>query len=171
MKDLFDWRVALRDIGAEGRHGAQAATVEERQELARVLDIQTCGRLEIDYKIQPLRSGLYRLTGRLLADIVQPCVITLEPVEQHIDEALNIELRPTDMLPESADGEQDILQAPDIEPIEDDVVNVGLIVLEHLSTAIDPYPRLPGAELDVANAAAGQGAKPFEVLRKLKGPG
>lgn len=170
MKDLFDWRVALRDIGADGRHGAHSASAEERQELARVLDIQSCGRLEIDYKINPLRSGLYRLTGRLIADIVQPCVITLEPVAQHIDEALNVELRPADMLPESEDGEQDILQAPDIEPIEDDVVNVGLIVLEHLSTAIDPYPRLPGAELDVANTAAGQAAKPFDVLRKLKDP-
>jgi uncharacterized metal-binding protein YceD (DUF177 family) len=171
VKDLFDWRVPLREISAQGLQGSQTANAEERQELARVLDIASCERLAVDYKIQPMRSGLYRLTGRILADVVQPCVITLEPVTQHIDEALDIELRPTGMLPEAEEGEQDILQAPDVEPIEDDAVNVGLIVLEHLSTTIDPYPRLPGAELDSVAASAGQGANPFAVLKKLKDQG
>ncbi len=171
MNDVFDWRVALRDIGAQGLQGSRAATAEERQELARALGISSCDRLQVDYKIQAARSGLYRLTGHVLADVVQPCVITLEPVSQHIDEPLNVELRPADMLPEAEEGEQDILQAPDVEPIEDDAVNVGLIVLEHLSTAIDPYPRAPGAELDVGNVSAGNAANPFAALKKLKDPG
>lgn len=168
MKDLFDWQVALGEIGSHGARGTHSATREERQELARVLDIKSCERLEVEYTVQPLRSGLYRLTGRIVADVVQPCVITLEPVTQHIDEAINVELRPTDMMSEVEEGERDVLQLPDIEPIEDDVVNVGLIVLEHLSTAVDPYPRVPGAEMNVATTTPEPAANPFAVLKTLK---
>lgn len=170
MTDLFDWRIPLRDIGDNGLTGSHSATMAECQELARVTDIVSCDRLVVDYKIQPLRSGIYRLTGLLKADIVQRCVVTLEPLPEQIDEALNTELRPADMLPE---GEQDveemsILETPDFAPIEDDVIDLGLIVLEHFSTSINPYPRAPGAELDSKTASAGAAGNPFSVLEKLK---
>lgn len=170
MKDLFEWRVPLRDIVASGVTGSHAATAAERQELVRVLDILACDSLMVDYKIQPLRSGIYRLTGHIIADIKQRCVVTLEPIAEHIDDAINTELRPADMLPE---GEQDveemsILGSPDFEPIEDDIIDLGLIVLEHLSTSINPYPRLPGAELEVAAAGDGNAVNPFAALGKLQ---
>lgn len=171
MKDLFDWRVPLRDIGANGVSGSHIASPDERAEIVRVLDIQGCDSLKIEYEVRPLRSGIYRLTGHVLADIKQQCVVTLEPMKAHIDDKLNIELRPADMLPE---GEQDvdemtILETPDFEPIEDDVIDLGLIVLEHLSTSIDPYPRLPGVQLEVTEASGSGALNPFAVLGKLKG--
>jgi uncharacterized metal-binding protein YceD (DUF177 family) len=169
VKELFDWRVPLRDIGAKGHSGTRAATAEERQEMSRVLDITACEALSIDYEIKPGLAGHYRLTGRLLADVVQPCVVTLEPVAQHIDEALDVDLRPAESLPAAGDeSESDILDGPDFGLIEDDAVNIGLIVLEHMSTAIDPYPRLPGAELEAAQSVAGRSANPFAVLKNLK---
>lgn len=171
MTDLFDWKVALRDIGPQGASGSHDATPAECDELARVTDIQSCDSLRIEYKIQPLRSGIYRLTGHIKANVVQSCVVTLEPVASRIDEALNVELRPTDMMPE---GEQDveemsILESPDFEPIEDDEIDLGLLVLEHFSTAINPYPRAEGVELEVVEAAADKPINPFAVLGKLKG--
>jgi hypothetical protein len=105
VTDLFDWKVALADIGPNGASGSHTASPAECSELTRVMDIQSCENLKIDYKIQPLRSGIYRLTGHINIDVVQSCVVTLEPVKSHIDEPLNIELRPTDMMPE---GVQDV---------------------------------------------------------------
>lgn len=171
MKGLFDWRVPLRDIGGNGFTGSHTATSAERDELVRVLDILACDSLKVDYKIQPLRSGIYRLTGRIIADVKQACVVTLEPIAERIDEAINTELRPADMLTE---GEQDveemsILETPDFAPIEDDVIDLGLIVLEHVSTSINPYPRLEGAELDIKAGGEGASPNPFAVLGKLKG--
>lgn len=173
MEDLFDWRVALRDIGPQGASGSHSATPEECKELARVLDIRACERLRVDFKVQPLRSGIYRLTGRIVADVVQSCVVTLEPIAEHIEEALNTELRPADMLPEGEQGgeEMSILEGPDFEPIEDDVIDLGLIVLEHMSTAINPYPRLPDAELEANVASGGKELSPFAALGKLKDQG
>jgi len=171
VTDLFDWKVALGDISSNGVSGFHNATSDERNELARVLDIQACDSLTIDYKILPLRSGIYRLTGNIKADVVQACVVTLEPVASKIDEPLNVELRPTDMMPE---GEQDveemsILETPDFEPIEDDEIDLGLLVLEHFSTAINPYPRAPGVELEIVEAGDTKPLNPFAVLGKLKG--
>lgn len=170
MTDLFDWRIALGDIGDNGIKGSHTATPEECKELTRVTDIVSCDRLVVDYKIQPLRSGIYRLTGLLQADVVQRCVVSLEPVKEHINEPLNTELRPTDMLPEGVQDveEMSILETPDFAPIEDDVIDLGLIVLEHFSTSINPYPRAPGVELDVKDAGADGPVNPFAVLEKLK---
>ena len=170
MIDLFEWRVPLRSIGVNGVSGSHTASPAECKELARVVDIVACESLKVEYKIVPLRSGIYRLTGHILANLKQQCVVTLEPISQHIDEAINTELRPADMLPE---GEQDveemgILETPDFEPIEDDTIDLGLIVLEHISTSINPYPRLPGVEFDVKTAGDDVVANPFAVLGKLK---
>lgn len=170
MKDLFDWRLPLRDIGPQGVSGTYGASPEECRELARVMDLQACEQLRVDYKIHPLRSGMYRLMGHIVADVVQPCVVTLEPVKQHIDEAINTELRPADMLSVGAqDGEElSVLEGPDFEPIEDDTIDLGLIVLEHVSTWINPYPRAEGAELQVISANDDKAINPFAVLENLK---
>lgn len=170
MKELFDWRVALGDVGPSGVTGSHTASPAECQELARVTDILACESLKVNYKVQPLRSGIYRLTGHILADIKQQCVVTLEPMKVHLDEAINTELRPAHMLPEGVQDveEMGILETPDFEPIEDDMIDLGLIVLEHVSTAIDPYPRLPGVELEVKGAGESVAVNPFAVLGKLK---
>jgi hypothetical protein len=170
VKDLFDWRVPLRDITANGKSGSHSASPAECKELALVLDILACESLKVDYKIQPLRSGIYRLTGHILADVKQRCVVTLEPISEHIDEAINTELRPADMLTEGVQDveEMGILETPDFAPIEDDVIDLGLIVLEHVSTAINPYPRLPGVELEVKVAGDEAAVNPFAALGKLK---
>jgi hypothetical protein len=168
--DLFEWRIPLHAIGANGITGSHTASPAECKELARVVDILACESLKVEYKIVPLRSGIYRLTGRILADLKQQCVVTLEPISEHIDEAINTELRPADMLPEGVQDveEMGILETPDFEPIEDDMIDLGLIVLEHISTSINPYPRLPGVELDVKAAGDEAVVNPFAVLGKLK---
>lgn len=170
MDDLFDWRVALRDIGANGVSGELTANAEQLIELARVVDIKSCDRLAFTYQIKPLRSGMYRLSGRIVADIVQSCVVTLEPINSRIDETIDTELRPADLMSEDGPTGEDmtVLDRPDFEPIEGDEINIGLIVQEHMSTAIDPYPRLPGEELDVHAAGDAEAANPFAVLKKLK---
>lgn len=170
MEDVFDWRVPLRDIGAQGLSGAFSANAEQRIELARVVDIKSCDSLTFSYDIKPLRSGMYRLSGRIAADIAQACVVTLEPITGRIDESIDTELRPADLMSEDGPTGEDmtVLDRPDFEPIEGDEINIGRIVQEHFSTVIDPYPRLPGEELDVHAAGDAEAANPFAILKNLK---
>ncbi len=60
-------------------------------------------------------------------------------------------------LPESGEEEVEALSAAEIEPIEHGRIDVGRIVYETLSAAIDPYPRKAGAEFaaDEAGRSAG----------------
>lgn len=169
MADMFDWKIPLRDIGEHGIRGEHHASASERAELARVLDIVSCDALVIRYEIHPVSAGMYRLNGEISGEVVQSCVITLEPLKGKLDEAINVELRPAHLMPEAPEGEQEILQAADIEPIKDDSIDLGLLVLEHISTGLDPYPRKDGAALDAAEAGADETVgKPFAALAKLK---
>lgn len=168
MQELFDWKIALRDIGEHGRSGTHKATAEERIELARVLDIVSCDALTVTYEVHALSAGMYRLNGKIVANVVQACVITLEPIPAKLDEEIHVELRPAHLMPEAPEGEQEVFAANDIEPIEDDTIDLGLLVLEHISTALDPYPRKPDAEFKFVEEDAKAGSKPFAALANLK---
>jgi hypothetical protein len=171
MQDAFDWKIPLRDIPEQGRQGQREATPRERAELASALDVLACDDLSVTYEVHPLRSGIYRLTGRIRAGVVQACVVTLEPVPARLDEPINVELRPADMMPVSSDAEQGILDAADIEPLDGDDIDLGLLVLEHISTALDPYPRKAGVEFEGSRLPGAADANPFAALAILKGGG
>lgn len=170
MADMFDWKVPLREIGAQGYRGEHRASASELSELTRVLDIVSCDELVVSYEIHALSGGMYRLNGHIRGKVVQSCVVTLEPIAAKLDEPINVELRPAHLMPEAPEGEQEVLETADIEPIEGDSIDLGLIVLEFISTGLDPYPRKEGATLEFSDPAAGTAGKPFSALAKLKDP-
>ena len=112
------------------------------------------------------------LTGHLGATVVQPCIVTLEPVTTRIETDVR-RLFVAD-LPEP-DGD-------DVEMPEDDSVealgreiDLDLILAEALSLAIPQYPRAEGAELGKAvytepgkAALQDEDLKPFAGLAALK---
>ena len=55
------------------------------------------------------------------------------------------------------------------EPLEDGVLDLNALILEHVALAIDPYPRAEGAEMpeDYARKDRSSGESPFAVLSKL----
>lgn len=171
MSVALDWKIALREIGERGLSGEREASAAERAELAKTLDLKACDTLRAVYKVQARGPGIYVLRGKISADVVQSCVVTLEPIPAHIEEDMDVELRPRELMPEPEDSDQDILNLPDVEAIESDGIDLGNIVTEHVATALDPYPRKEGAELDFEDpAAADPTAKPFAKLAKLKNP-
>lgn len=114
-------------------------------------------------------AGLWRVDGRLLALVVQACGVTLEPVEQRIDEAFS--LRFTTQAEEvDRDTGELVVGADAPEPLHGDTLDLGEIVADQLGLSIDPFPRKPGARLaDIlppTPPAAAEG--PFAALAALK---
>ncbi|MDF1790654.1 MAG: DUF177 domain-containing protein [Thalassobaculaceae bacterium] len=120
-------------------------------------------------------TGWIELKGTLQARVVQECVVTLEPVigevEAVIDELFD-DSRDTD----GTEVDLDPI-AEDPEPLESDELDVGEIIAQVLSLAIDPYPRAPGApapessdEGSAVDVDGQEGAKasPFAALALLK---
>lgn len=117
------------------------ADADERAALAARFGLLSLDRFEAQLRLHWLEPGtLLALNGTLSADMVQSCVVTLEPVPSRIDE-------PVEML-FARDGEAsaDFVGSEDAEPLEGDRLDIGEIVAEELSLSLDPYPRSPNAE-------------------------
>lgn len=127
-------------------------------------DAETCAALARDHDLEEIRAYSFdllvtrwkkdgvKVAGKVTADIVQLCVVTLEPLENRVEaefEALFVPegsrlARPYDPSGEilvDAEGED----AP--EPFSGDSVDVGAVAEEHFELAVDPYPRKPDAQL------------------------
>ncbi len=95
-------------------------------------------------------GGQVVVEGRLRGKVVQACVLTLDPVTQDLDESFRIVFRQDlteDLDPESGEAVLSA-QADAPEPLTGNMLDVGEIVAEQLSLAVDPYPRRPGAKLE-----------------------
>jgi hypothetical protein len=173
MTSPLDWTHVAAAIGEAGHREERRATVAEREEVARTLDILSCEELAVRYEIRPLGEGRFLLTGEIDARVAQACIVTLDPVPEHITERFAVELRPASEMDDDDSDEREILGGEDVEPVRDGRIEAGRIVFEHISAALDPYPRKPGAEFDWRDPKAEADAKaggPFAALAKLKEP-
>ncbi len=129
--------------------------------IAKRLDILSIENMTIDLELFRDLTGDVNLVGRIDADIVQACVVTLEPVAQHIDAPIYQRF--------SARAEEDEGDDEDpVEPIVEDAIEVGDVIVQNLSLALDPYPRAPGAEFEEVDDEAGKPTGPFAVLAALR---
>ena len=152
-----------------------ATTVEasagERAAIAGQLGLLGLETLTAELTIERLPNGIVTVTGRVHADVTQRCVVSLEPVEQTLDEEISRRFVPegdhravpavesVDVLAESEDP-------PETFPPRG--IDVGAVVLEQFVLGLDPYPRAPGVELP-AEAIDPDAASdsPFAVLKSL----
>ena len=146
---------------------AEAAALSTRFGFAAIEAL--AARVSVDRK----PSGLVSVEGRLRAQIVQNCVVTLDPVEQVIDEPFRLALAPRSHFSEGPDGDLEISADPDApDPLEGDLLDVGELVAEQLALAAEPYPRRPGVSLDqVMDRKAEErqaSASPFAALDRLR---
>lgn len=159
-----------------------SAGPEERQALAERFGLIAVRSLSGRGKVERGREpGEVVLRGRLEADVVQECVVTLEPAPARLrlsierryrvgaaGEAPSARLEPRGMEDLSDDEDE-------VEPVIGGAIDVGEAFAEELGLALDPYPRAAGAALDadalaphVSVGSAHGAATPFAALRQLQ---
>ena len=115
------------------------ATPKERRTLAQRFDVLTVDRLTGHARLERCGEGVIRLRGRLEAEVVQACVISLEEVRSTVDETFEYRFtRPGAAVP-------DAVWDQDIEPLAGTELDVGEIFAQQLALALDPYPRAADA--------------------------
>ncbi len=158
-------------IPAEGRDVAVVATAEQREALARDLGVIEIDRLEARLRATPFRGGI-RAQGRLQATVVQACVVTLVPVSQDIDEPIDRIFLPGAEVAYAGPADAEVfvdLEGDDLpDRFDGNEADLSEMLIEVLSLAIDPYPRAPGAELEITGDASDPQDHPFAALRRLK---
>ncbi|MBN8552355.1 MAG: DUF177 domain-containing protein [Caulobacterales bacterium] len=132
----------------------------------QALDLAELSRLEADLVLKPAGAG-WRLKGRIQANLVQTCGVTLDPLPSTVDSTFSVDLVAADAArseDQTFDLDPDGPDGPDV--VEDGAVNLAAYVAEHLALAIDPWPRKPGAVFEAPSGPAEP--SPFDVLRQLK---
>ncbi|WP_372618750.1 YceD family protein [Falsiroseomonas sp.] len=158
-------------LGPDRRDITLEANEAERGALARRFGILGIGALTATLRLEPEAGGSVRARGRLSARVEQLCVVTLEPVAQRVEVAMDLRIlgegeEPADEDPDSPD---------EIESLGG-VVDLGEAVAEQLALALDPYPRAEGATLPPLDDEAPEGGSqaaparpnPFAGLAKLR---
>ncbi|WP_435539226.1 YceD family protein [Azospirillum sp. ST 5-10] len=155
-----------------------AATEAERRALAARFELEAIDRLEATVRLRRTGGDMVRVTGELRADVVQTCVVTLEPVRNAVAERFEALFAPESLVPEDGDEVEIDFDAAALdedvpEAMDRGRIDIGELVAQHLSLALDPYPRAPGVALpDAGEEEAPADAKPnpFAVLERLKRP-
>ena len=141
---------------------AECAAVATRLGLSAIHAIQA--------KLMIRRSqGRIFVQGTIVAEIEQVCVVSLEPFHTSagadIDEVFLITDDP---------GSPEIDLDPNdtmAEPLTGETLDLGELIVQNLSLAIDPHPRAEGAtltDLDYDDGQFGAPDNPFAALAKLR---
>ncbi len=166
----FSRPFAVDRLGAAAWTETIEATPQERAALAKRLRLPAVNALTGTVRLEWQPGGLIQVSGRLQADVVQTCVVTLADFPTHVEDGFSVDFGDAPVDFDGGEISLDIDHDPP-EPIEAGAIDIGELVTQYLSLALDPHPRAPGASLDRALVESDEGAlSPFAVLKHLKRP-
>ncbi len=169
------WRapVVVAQIPETGLHRDIEASARERKVMAEVAGLREILSARASFDMVPKSGGRVQVSGRVYARIGQTCVVTLDAIENEIDEEVDLEFAPPEEIPQLSDlveeAERSGEEVPDSpEPIVNGMIDLGRVATDALFLGIDPYPRKPGAVFEQQVAADKPEDHPFAALGALK---
>ena len=163
----FSRLLRVDTIGSEEENRELQPKGDEAAALAVRLGLQKLSDFKASVSVFRSMTGEIVTRGRVVADVVQTCVMSLEPVPGHVEE--DFEVRFTTF---PAPEPRDLVIGPDDdeppEPLTGESLDIGELATQQLALALDPWPRLPDAELpdDLKPDPARDG--PFAALAGLR---
>jgi hypothetical protein len=151
------------------------ADAAQRAALAKEHELLSVENYRAELLVEPWKRNGVKVSGHVEADITQACIVTLDPVEAHIDETVDALLLPEDskLGRQGFEGGGEILldaEGPDSpETFSGDTIDVGALAEQFFGLAIDPYPRKQGASLEAAGDAEPVESEFQQKLRSLLG--
>lgn len=175
---LPEWShpVEIQDVNRTPMRLAVAPPEGAIKGLMKRLGLVALERLEADIVLERAQGGaVVHITGTIRAHVTQSCVVTLEPVITDVnetfeawyaspEEAVSFVRAKHDKNISKGQTETPILdEKDDPEPTVDGKIDIGELVVQQLSLALEPYPRKEGAEFEVGDDAR---KDPASALRK-----
>jgi uncharacterized metal-binding protein YceD (DUF177 family) len=169
------WRALINvaQIPSTGLHREIEADAPARAAMAEAAGLRDVSSAHAVFDLSHRSGGRVHVAGRVQARVGQSCVITLEPIENEIDEAVDLIFAPAEEIApqidaDADDGESAIAEPP--EPIENGMIDLGRLATDVLYLAIDPYPRKQGALFEPQVTAVDPDDHPFAALKALQTP-
>lgn len=150
MNDLvpeFSRLIGVERIPDQGCEEILSPKPNEQAALAKRFDLLELTHMKAVLTLKPELRGTIAAFGRLRADVVQQCVVTLEPLTTRINAPLKVLFIPAHLQNTHAEsGDVDTVEE-DIEYYTGGKIDLGEWVAQHLGLNLDPYPRKPDAAL------------------------
>jgi hypothetical protein len=144
-KPEFSRPVAVAALRQGGEVITLTATAAEAAALAARFGIDGVRSLTATLRLIPKAKGEVSVRGHVRALLDRRCVVSLDPIEEAIDEPIAVLFRP------ATATEQDVAlhvdREEDEEPYAGGDIDLGEHVAQTLALALDPWPRAPGASL------------------------
>jgi uncharacterized metal-binding protein YceD (DUF177 family) len=160
--------VRIDALPKEGQTVTIEATAPEREALAKLYELPAIAVLTAELRVEPAGRGGARVTGAVHGEFTQICVVSLEPFDATVDEAVDVLFAPQE---EGNSGRRaaretltiSLADEDDPDPVVDGRIDLGALTAEFFALGLDPYPRKPGAEF-VTPAEPAPLHSPFAAL-------
>jgi uncharacterized metal-binding protein YceD (DUF177 family) len=171
--DPWSGPVTVAQIPDTGLHRDIEADAATRHAMAEVGGLREILSAHASLDVTPKGGGRVHVAGHVRARIGQTCVVSLDPIENDIDEAIDLIFAPPEQIPELADlvdeaAESDTEIPDPPEPIVNGVIDLGRLATDALFLAIDPYPRRPDAVFEPPVVTDDPEDHPFAALKALQ---
>ena len=188
MESAPEWSVLVdaQTVTSTPQKIRVAASEEQRKALCQRLDLSAISSLSADITLHREKGSIIHVNGLMKANVMQHCVMTMDPVQTQIEETFEgwyadqdrivmLTKARHERLGRLADSEIPILdESEDPEPLVNGMIDVGELVVQNLSLAIDAFPRRRGledteiVEVSVGDEGAALRKNPFEALKNWK---
>ena len=177
MSFAIHYPVNVRSLPVKGVRIKIDADEKERQKLKENHGLLSVDSFHADVHVSPWKKRGVRIKGKFEADIVQACVVTLEPIPEHVEEEVQSVFIPEDsklVKYEELDHTGEVFidaEGPDTpEVFHGDSIDVGAFLEEFFELSLNPYPRKEGVDGNYIEDTGNEEKEPspFAVLKKLK---
>jgi hypothetical protein len=168
--------VTLEDIPETGEHFDLEPDADVRAAVAKVAGLRGLPRLKASFDVTRRGADGLHVAGAVSASVSQTCVVTLDAVDNEIEETIDLAFVPQQVVAETSDDDAAEKREPrdvkwnDPEPLIGGAIDLGAVATEFLILGLDPYPRKPGAVFQPPHDDKPDPG-PFAGLAKLKGDG
>jgi hypothetical protein len=152
------------DLAALPKEGAAIIVQpndDESRAIAKRLGIPALNRLRGEFRMKPFGGGV-DVNLLLDAEAERTCVVTLEPMTEIIREEIPMQFS-RDFDDEDLDLDDPVVR----EPLEGDAIDLGEILVQHLSLSVAPHPRKADADQVLEKYRGAASTSPFAGLRGL----
>lgn len=173
--------VVVAQIPDRGLHIEIEADAAQRDAMAKAAKLRAIANASASFDIRRATGDGFHVTGTVRATVGQECVVTLEPIENAIEEEVNVTFEPvrdveaparakagTKTASAKPDDEDDGDEPDPPEPIENGQIDLGRLAQDFLFLGIDPYPRKPGVTFELPETPPDPEDHPFAALKALK---
>jgi uncharacterized protein DUF177 involved in 23S rRNA accumulation len=165
--------IVVAQIPDTGLHRNIEAGAAERDAIAAIGDLREVLSVSASFDVMPIGQGRISVVGSVKGRIGQTCVVTLDPIENDLNETIDLIFAPESQIPQLADlvdeaaaGEADVPDPP--EPILNGIIDLGRVATDALFLGVDPYPRKPDAVFELPAIPEDPEDHPFAALKALR---